>query len=73
MQATGFAPATFASTVDIDAPRYLTFTQPPAVGTTGRLRVYSEAGALVDTIDMSAASQTRLNGTVSFNYRPVFF
>ena len=71
MQATGFAPANFASNVDIDAPLYVTFNQPPAVGTTGRLRVYTEAGALVDTIDMSAATQSRLNGTVSFNYRPV--
>ncbi|HEX8290418.1 MAG TPA: pectinesterase family protein, partial [Pyrinomonadaceae bacterium] len=71
MQATGFAPANYASGVDVDAPLTLTFNQPPAVGSGGRLRVYSEAGALVDTIDLSAASQTRLNGTVSFNYRPV--
>ena len=71
MQATGFAPSNFASGVDIDAPLYLTFNQAPAVGTTGRLRVYTEAGALVDTIDMSVATQSRLNGTVSFNYRPI--
>jgi pectin methylesterase-like acyl-CoA thioesterase len=71
MQATTFAPSNYASGVDVDAPLYLTFNQPPAVGSTGRLRVFSEAGALVDTIDMNAASQTRLNGTVSFNYRPV--
>ena len=71
MQATAFAPSNFASGVDIDAPLYLTFNQPPAVGSTGRLRVFTEAGALVDTIDMAASSQTRLNGTVSFNYRPV--
>jgi pectin methylesterase-like acyl-CoA thioesterase len=71
MQATGFAPSNYASGVDIDAPLYLTFNQPPAVGTTGRIRVYSEAGALVDTIDLSTATQTRLNGTVAFNYRPI--
>ncbi|HEX8352464.1 MAG TPA: pectinesterase family protein, partial [Pyrinomonadaceae bacterium] len=33
--------------------------------------VFREDGTLVDTIDMSAATQSRLNGTVSFNYRPV--
>ncbi|HEX8354339.1 MAG TPA: immunoglobulin domain-containing protein, partial [Pyrinomonadaceae bacterium] len=44
MQATGFAPANFASGVDVDAPLYLTFSQPPAAGTTGRLRVFREDG-----------------------------
>ncbi|HEX8500818.1 MAG TPA: pectinesterase family protein, partial [Pyrinomonadaceae bacterium] len=67
----GLAPSNFATNVDVDAPLYLTFNQPVAAGSTGRLRVYREDGTLVDTIDMSAASQTRLNGTVSFNYRPV--
>src|SRR5215207_2433934 len=71
MQATGFAPSNYASGLDVDAPLYLTFNQPPAVGSTGRIRVYSESGALVDTIDLSASTQSRLNGTVSFNYRPV--
>ena len=71
MQAAGFAPANFASNVDVDAPLYITFNQAPTVGNTGRLRVYREDGTLVDTIDMSAATQARLNGTVSFNYRPV--
>jgi pectin methylesterase-like acyl-CoA thioesterase len=71
MQATEFAPSNYASGVDVDAPLYLTFNQPPAVGSTGRLRVYSESGALVDTIDLSASTQSRLNGAVSFNYRPV--
>ncbi|MFL6337348.1 MAG: pectinesterase family protein [Pyrinomonadaceae bacterium] len=71
MQATGFAPSNFASNVDVDAPLYLTFNQPPSVGSTGRIRVYSESGALVDTIDVSASTQSRLNGTVSFNYRPI--
>jgi Pectinesterase/MBG domain/Bacterial Ig-like domain/Immunoglobulin domain len=71
MQATGFAPSNFASNVDVDAPLYLTFNQPPTVGTAGRLRVFTESGTLVDTIDMSAAAQTRLNGSVSFNYRPI--
>jgi len=71
MQATGFAPTNYASGIDIDAPLYLTFNQAPTAGSTGRLRVYSESGALVDTIDMSASTQSRLNGTVSFNYRPI--
>lgn len=71
MQATGFAPTNYASGVDVDAPLYVTFNQPPTVGTTGRIRVYSESGALVDTLDLSAATQSRLNGSVNFNYRPV--
>ena len=71
MQATGFAPSNYASGVDVDAPLYLTFNQPPALGSTGRLRVFSESGALVDTIDMSLATQSRPNGTVTFNYRPI--
>ena len=71
MQATGFAPTNYASDVDVDAPLYITFNQAPTVGTTGRLRVFSESGALVDTIDMGAATQSRQNGTVTFNYRPV--
>lgn len=71
MQATGFAPSNYASGVDVDAPLYLTFNQAPSVGSTGRIRVYSESGALVDTIDLSASTQSRLNGTVNFNYRPV--
>lgn len=71
MQATGFAPSNYASGVDVDAPLYLTFNQPPALGTSGRLRVFSESGALVDTIDMSLGTQSRLNGTVAFNYRPI--
>jgi pectin methylesterase-like acyl-CoA thioesterase len=71
MQATGFAPSNYASNVDVDAPLYLTFNQAPAAGTSGRIRVYSETGSLVDTIDLSAATQSRLNGSVTFNYRPV--
>src|SRR5919205_175144 len=72
MRADTFAPSNFASNIDVDAPLYLTFNQPPTVGTTGRIRVYSsDSGALVDTIDLSASTQSRLNGTVNFNYRPV--
>ncbi len=44
MQAASFAPANGTSDVNIDAPLYLTFNQPPAAGTTGRLRVFREDG-----------------------------
>jgi pectin methylesterase-like acyl-CoA thioesterase/pectate lyase len=71
MQATVFAPSNFASNIDVDAPLYVTFNQAPSVGSAGRIRVYSDSGALVDTIDLSASTQSRLNGTVNFNYRPV--
>jgi RNA polymerase sigma factor (sigma-70 family) len=49
----------------------ITFNQAPRVGTTGRLAVHQDDGTIVDTIDMSLSSQSRLNGTVSFNYFPI--
>ncbi|HEX8070063.1 MAG TPA: pectinesterase family protein [Pyrinomonadaceae bacterium] len=71
MTATGVAPAPGATEINTDAPLAVTFNQTPKVGTTGRLRIYQEDGTVVDTIDMSAAAQTRVNGTVTFNYYPV--
>ncbi|HEX8145161.1 MAG TPA: pectinesterase family protein [Pyrinomonadaceae bacterium] len=71
MAATSFAPANGAGEINIDAPLYVTFNQAPKVGNTGRLRIFKEDGTLIDTIDMSAGSQSRLNGTVSFNYYPI--
>ena len=72
MSATGFAPANGAVDVNIDAPLYITFNQPPRVGNTGRLRIYrQEDDTVVDTIDMSLSQQSRLIGTVSFNYYPI--
>ncbi|HEX8566529.1 MAG TPA: pectinesterase family protein [Pyrinomonadaceae bacterium] len=33
--------------------------------------VYKQDGTLIDTIDLSVGTQSRLNGTVSFNYCPI--
>ncbi len=71
MMRTAFAPINGTTNVDIDAPLYITFSQAPKVGTTGKLRVHREDGAVVDTIDMSLAAQSRLNGSVSFKYYPI--
>lgn len=71
MTATGFSPASGAGEINVDAPLALTFNQAAKVGNSGRLQIHQEDGAVVDTIDMSAATQSRLNGTVSFNYYPV--
>jgi pectin methylesterase-like acyl-CoA thioesterase len=71
MAATAFAPINGATEINIDAPLAITFDQAAKIGNTGRLRIYLEDGTLVDTIDMSAATQSRLNGTVNFNYYPI--
>jgi Pectinesterase/MBG domain/Immunoglobulin domain len=71
MAATGVAPSNNATEINVDAPLAITFNQTPKVGNTGRVRIYQEDGTLVETIDMSAATQSRLNGTVNFNYLPV--
>ena len=71
MTATAVAPTNGATEINIDAPLAITFNQAPKVGNTGRLRIYQEDGTVVDTIDMSLSTQSRLNGTVSFNYYPI--
>jgi pectin methylesterase-like acyl-CoA thioesterase len=71
MTVSSFAPANGATNLCIDSPLKITFNQPVKVGNTGRLRVFQDDGTLVDTIDMSLATQSRLNGTVSFNYFPI--
>jgi pectin methylesterase-like acyl-CoA thioesterase len=71
MTVTTTSPNTGATDLCIDTPLRITFNQPPKVGTTGRLVVHQDDGAIVDTIDMSLANQSRLNGTVSFNYFPI--
>lgn len=55
----------------VDTPLYMQFDQAPQAGKTGRIRVYSSAGTVVDTIDMAANPQTRLIGGNSFAYFPV--
>jgi pectin methylesterase-like acyl-CoA thioesterase len=71
MSTTSFAPVNGATNLCIDSPLRINFNQPVKVGNTGRLRVFLDDGSLVDTIDMSISPQSRLNGTVSFNYFPI--
>jgi len=71
MSISSFGPTNGATNLCIDSPLKINFNQPVKVGNTGRLRVFQDDGTLVDTIDMSLATQARLNGTVSFNYLPI--
>jgi pectin methylesterase-like acyl-CoA thioesterase len=71
MSITNVSPNTGATDLCIDTPLRMTFNQAPKVGTTGRLQVHQDDGTIVDTIDMSLATQSRLNGAVSFNYFPI--
>jgi pectin methylesterase-like acyl-CoA thioesterase len=71
MTVSSFAPANGATNLCIDSPLKITFNQPVKAGNTGRLRVFQDDGTLVDTIDMSLPTQSRLNGTVNFNYFPI--
>ena len=66
-------PATGAQQVCVDTPLTIAFNQAPRLGTSGRIRVVRADGTVVDTIDLSAATQSRLIGTAStpFNYHPV--
>jgi pectin methylesterase-like acyl-CoA thioesterase len=71
MTITGVSPVYGASEVNIDSPLSVTFDRAPKVGNTGRLRIVKEDGTVVDTIDMSLATQSRLNGSTNFNYFPI--
>jgi len=72
MSATAFEPINNSTGICTDKPLSITFDQTPKVGTSGRLRVYDSLGTLVDTIDISAAAQTKTIGGVSaFRYYPI--
>ena len=72
MTATAFAPLSNSANVCIDKPLSITFNQTPKIGTSGRVRVYDDLGTLVDTIDLSAATQTKtIGGITGFNYYPI--
>ena len=68
---TAFFPANTQTGICSDAQLSINFNQTPRLGTTGRIRIYKADGTLVDTIDLAAATQTRNNGGVNFNYYPV--
>lgn len=64
-------PANAATGVCIDTPLRVTFDAVPTVGTSGRIIVTNSGGTVVDTIDLSSATQTRTIGGTVYNYRPV--
>jgi hypothetical protein len=66
-------PAAGAAQVCVDTPLTIAFNQAPRVGTSGLIRVVRADGTVVDTIDLSAATQTRVIGgaPTPFNYHPV--
>lgn len=68
-----FSPRPGARHVCADTPLTVTFDQPVAIGAAGLIRVLRSDGTVVDTIDLSAAVQTRTIGLnpTPFNYHPV--
>src|SRR3954469_24879758 len=58
----------------LDTPLRLTFDSPPAAGSAGKLEVLAGDGAVVETIDLSAASfvdRFGANGGFMLRYEPV--
>lgn len=72
--ASPFSPRPGAQRVCADAVLSITFDQPPVAGAAGLIRVVRASdGAVVDTIDLAAKTQTRTIGLnpTPFNYHPV--
>jgi pectin methylesterase-like acyl-CoA thioesterase len=67
----GFRPWNQQTGVCTDTALYIAFDRAPKVGKSGRVRVYNSAGALVDTIDMSASPQNKVIGGTPYVYYPV--
>ncbi len=69
---TSLFPAREAERVCADTPLRIAFDAAVRVGTSGRIRVFNAAtNAVVDTIDLGTATQTRLIGGTTYNYFPV--
>src|SRR5213075_727431 len=68
MAVSAFDPNNNSSGVCVDKILNITFDQAPKVGTSGQIRLFTGAGVLVDTIDMTASPQTRIIGGTSFRY-----
>ncbi len=69
---TALFPANASTNMPIDAPLKITFTVPPSVGTAGLIQIRdTSTNAVVDVIDLSAATQTKTIGGTTYNYLPV--
>jgi hypothetical protein len=56
-----------------DPPLRITFASPPTLGSSGAIRVRDDAGAVVATVDMSAATYTDTRGGLTLNLlRPAY-
>ena len=65
-------PANGATGLPVDAPLKITFGVAPTPGTSGLIQIHDAAtGAVVDTIDLAAASQMKMIGGTLYNYLPV--
>ena len=64
-------PATGATQVCPDVPLRLDFDAPVLLGVAGKIVIRDGAGAVADTIDLAAATQTRLVGGFLLRYHPV--
>ena len=65
-------PANGATNLPIDVPLKITFGAAPMLGSSGIIRIRDAAtNAVIDTIDLSAASQTKMIGGIVYNYLPV--
>jgi pectin methylesterase-like acyl-CoA thioesterase len=70
---TSLFPAAGATAVCTDAPLRMVFDMPPTIGAAGMIRVFDAANpsAPVDTIDLAAATATRLIGGRTYIYKPI--
>ena len=65
-------PANAGAGLPIDVPLRISFGVAPTPGTSGLIQIHDAAtSAIVDTIDLAAASQTKTIGGTIYNYLPV--
>ena len=65
-------PTSASTNMPIDVPLKITFTVPPSVGTAGLIQIRdTSTNAVVDVIDLSAATQTKIIGGTTYNYLSV--
>ena len=69
---TALFPSNGSTGLPIDVPLKITFGVAPTLGTTGLIQIHDLAtGAVVETIDLAAATQTKTIGGTVYNYLPV--
>jgi hypothetical protein len=71
LQVESTLPGMGALAVTTDAPIHLAFDRPVTAGFGGRALLYTEAGVLVDSIDLMRDRHTRQVGGLTYQYFPV--